>query len=251
MKPTKHRHGTNGNQRTNHSWTKKRKQPARRSALRSTPAVSSVIAALLADPARRDEFFAKSRDLTDAKGLRDLAAAIAGAEATNESIVELLAFFVNQQVLSELISNGYLTNDIVEIYGGFDRNAFRELRVNGRSVRLDRSQYLLLRTLVRHARKNWRRNSRLQSDSERFLPVDEILREIDRLKAAHPKLGDVWNDATFTTIHHVVGKLRDKLTKAKLNKFLLESGPGGAGYRISTRPGNITLHPGNGEKPAA
>jgi hypothetical protein len=213
------------------------------------PAAAVLVGAVLAGPEPREEFMARCPERVLSKGLRDLAAVLAGIEASENGTVNLLAHFAKGHMQDELRANNYLTNDMIEIRGGLGRFDYRELRVNGVSVSMDRREFVLAALLAHSARAQKKQAALLGAPRCTFMPVDKILAAIDVLKARHPELGDVWNDATFHNIHQVVAKFRKKLETAHLNKYLLESRASGAGYRWSTRPGNID-GPGLGEDPA-
>jgi len=203
---------------------------------------------MLAGPEARGEFYARCPSHLMSKGARDLAAVLAGIEASQDGIVNLVAHFAKGYVQAELRANNYLTNDMIEIRGALGRYDEKELRVNGVSVFVDRREYLLAAVLARFARAQRKQATLLGATPTTFMPVDKILTALEKLKGRHRELGDVWTDATYHNIHQVVSDFRKKLEAANLNKHLLESRANGAGYRWSTRPGNID-GPGLGDDP--
>jgi len=210
---------------------------------------STVITDLLHGMTGARQLLAQGSSLADRRTLQDLANALAGVEASADSTVELLVYYVREHILTEISKKQFLTNDLVDIRGGFGRFDYRVMRVNGgKPLDLDRREYILMKIFADHASERHDASPPDDDGAGLFLPVDEILRKIDALKARHAILGDVWNEATFMTIHHVICDLRKKLRAAQLNPHLIESRSNGAGYRISTRLANITLRHGSTDK---
>jgi len=196
--------------------------------------------ALTITPEERERFLALTGHPMFAKVLHHLAGELAGAAATADGMVELLAYLIRDYTLKEIREEKLLTNDNVEIFGGLGENDLRLLRVNGSDwLPLERREFILLKILEKHALDRREARNTLQHVPDSFLRVSVIINRVDALRASRKELGEFWVDIIDTDIHRVVSELRAKLSRRGLNPNLIETGPHHAGYRLSCRVGGI------------
>lgn len=146
-------------------------------------------------------------------------------------------------VLLEIYSERYLTNDVVDIRGGFRKQDPHELRINGTSIDLDRREYVLIYVLGCQARTRKGLSSPRRVPGGPFLSTSQILDEIDRIKQDNAALDDTLQDVIYTDLHRIVFDLRKKIADALANPNLIQTGPRGAGYRLSTLAWNVRFKP--------
>ena len=143
----------------------------------------------------------------------------------------------------------FYTNDIVEIRGCLGIEDSRELKVNGRPpLSLDTLQHTILLILANFARYVALRAQAPGKHAPAFLSVKSIVAIIDELTGTEGSLAGRWPGLTFVDVYRSVSELRGFLFKAHGNPNLLESGPRGAGYRVSTPAANLILNGGQEPK---
>lgn len=143
--------------------------------------------------------------------------------------------------LSELMENGYKSNDLVEVSTGFSAPA-RYLKINGTTtIRLTTAEFVVLFILVAHG-QCLRRMS--VPCGEKFLSAQDLLFTVDDWRKEERRLIGFWENATFAELHRTVCELRKKIRESGANPNLIETGPAGeGGYRLSTPPHNVTIVP--------
>jgi len=142
----------------------------------------------------------------------------------------------------ELVAEGYKTNDRVDLSGGLGRNMLKRARVSGAPpIYLDQRQFLVLFILVCHGLTQKGLPAPFPVLGAPFLSGAVILKGIDRFQELAGASLSVLANAIDADIARVVYALREKLRKNGLNPNLIETGPRGTGYRLSTPPANVTV----------
>jgi len=199
----------------------------------------SVLTALLKEILARDQTFESSQH-TDETALATSQAASLSARLDSLEGDVLRRYFLAKSA-AEINEARHLTNDIIEIRGGFGTTA-KQIQINSAQISLTRAEFLVAFVLASHARTLDRLPSPRRVDGGPFLSVEEILREVDSLRAEEASLAGFWSNATFSNIHRTIWELRRKLLAVGANPNLIQSGPpGDGGYRFSTPPFNITI----------
>ena len=148
---------------------------------------------------------------------------------------------LTDHVLSEIMENNYLTNDIIDIRGGFN-SVIRELKINGRIIlELDQREFAVARLLAEYSLALGRSPDPAAAELTTFLPVKRMLAEIERMREAGQILFAQWRTPMETDVHRAVSRLRKNIAAAKGNPNLIETGPHLAGYRLSTPWKNISI----------
>jgi hypothetical protein len=167
-----------------------------------------------------------------AAGLRMLEAASGGA--SSETIYR---DHVRPGLINEIMAEGYKTNDLVTLSGGL--GGAKELRLNALVLELDAREFMLLFILGRAAKR--RASGQVPGPHSMFVPVADILAEVERVRQTQPALQDLWRYPVAEDIRKAVFSLRAKIESGRGNVNILESGQRGVGYRLSTAPRNIEV----------
>jgi hypothetical protein len=141
---------------------------------------------------------------------------------------------------SELQAGHYLTNDIVELTGGFTGN-LRFLRINGgRPMKINRAEFQILAVIMAQNRtaRGLTTPRTIQAQAH-YLTGQEIISALDEWEKQVPGAG--WH-ADPAGVFKVISKLRKKLARKK-HPLLLETMDQDleGGYRLSTPPLNLVL----------
>jgi hypothetical protein len=104
--------------------------------------------------------------------------------------------------------------------------------------------------LANYARYVSLRSQNVAKNPSAYLPAAAVAMIIGAMNAEGKPLSGLWPYPTDTDVHRSVSKLRGKLSRARLNASLIESGPRGAGYRLSAPMNNLHLpeEPANWEE---
>jgi hypothetical protein len=145
--------------------------------------------------------------------------------------------FVRPALLGRAQAETYATNDLVTLQGSFHAGQ-KELRVNGAAFDLDLREFLFLYVLGRRLLKLAAEEDAAASS---FLTIKEILDDIKAVRVEQRIPEDRWRYPVPEDIRRVVNSLRNKITAAKGNENLIESGQRGGGYRLSTAAWNLDL----------
>lgn len=121
---------------------------------------------------------------------------------------------------AELRAGNYLTNDIVELTGGFTGTR-RSLRLNGgRPMKLNRAEFQVLAVIMTQNRTaRGLATPRLVHAQSNYLTGREIVSELDEWNKEMP--GALWNGAP-EGVFKVLSKLRKKLAR-KGHSLLVET----------------------------
>jgi len=142
----------------------------------------------------------------------------------------------------ELVAEGYKTNDPVDLSGGLGRRTLKRVRVSGAPpIYLDQRQFLVLFILACHRLTQKGLPAPFPVPGAPFLSAAAILEAIDRFQECSGASLSVLANGIDADIARVVFGLREKLRKNGLNPNLIETGPRGTGYRLSTPPANVTV----------
>ena len=145
-------------------------------------------------------------------------------------------------MLYELRKERLRANDVVVLRGSVGPQDTRELLVNGHDpIRLKRREFLFMQVLA---------NERQAGGG--FLSVHELVERIQaetnrinktnkRVDAQTDPNEGFWVTPTAEDLYTIVFDLRAKLRAAGLNDELIENGPRGKGYRLSTPAANIEV----------
>ena len=151
---------------------------------------------------------------------------------------ELLAnYFMrlhHQDSIHELRTQGFKTNDIVEIDESIvDLLGTSQIKINGIAIDLEMRELLVVFVLARKARGL----ASARGTSAPFITVSILIAEIDRVKAEANR-SELWVNAIDTDVHRAVASLRKKIGEAGFNRNLIENKRNN-GYRLSTPHWNL------------
>jgi hypothetical protein len=146
----------------------------------------------------------------------------------------------------EIEMNRYLFGGLLTVTGSLNPASPRHLRANGSPlVKLDFRELTFVFALVWHAFKRARFPMPRELDVqvmlplEPFMPVPDIIRYLDGLRAMRPDI-HIWENVTPENIHDVVSGLRRKLALARSPAHLIENEKP-HGYRFSLPPEHLQL----------
>src|ERR1043165_5982728 len=147
---------------------------------------------------------------------------------------------LEQERIEQVQKGAFVTNDIVIVLGRLGTLDHREVRINGNPpLKMERRLHAMLVIWAQFARYASEARQAGREHMPTFLPVKPMLEVIKRLSGVGGPLAGQWRAPTADDVHRLVGKLRDLLEEAGLNRNLIESGPPGTGYRISSLPSTL------------
>lgn len=135
------------------------------------------------------------------------------------------------------------TNDRLVIRERLSRPGPATLQVNNLpAVNLGRRGLLLLKILVFHSYTQAGLSTPRKVGDALYLPVAEIIATIETI-LAEEGVTDLYRNAVDKDILGVIYQLREGITQMGGNRNLIQHGPRGTGYRLSTPASNILLLP--------
>ncbi len=141
----------------------------------------------------------------------------------------------------------YPSRDKVLLDGGLRDSTICALIVNGLiHIHLDHRQFLVFLALVSHSRKlAGSKPVLMEVPAVPYLSGGEILTSVTDYQKEQDFQPGLFSTSVSSTITTVIDQIRSKLTEARVNPYLIDSGPGGRGYRLGTAATNVklVLHP--------
>jgi hypothetical protein len=162
-------------------------------------------------------------------------------QAQEDANIPLRGILTDMRI-REITEAGFLTNDIVQLTGGFGKEDTRQMKINGQpAIKLDRREFAVMLVLAKHAV-----STRVSPDDRPqrvYLPVKQILAEVDKLnKAPKESATDFWfwRYPSADDVRRCISRLRKRIHEVGGNERLIESAPQrGGGYRLSTAWWNV------------
>ena len=146
------------------------------------------------------------------------------------------------QADSELIKEGYKTDDKVYLEGGLHRGVLKKVRISGTPpIYLNTRQFLVWLVLGCHNLSIKKAIAPFSIETGPFIKASQILEAIDRIKALAGFPIRAFEYAIDADVTRVIATIRVALRKNRNNPNLIEKGPYGFGYRLSTRPRNVHI----------
>ena len=174
--------------------------------------------------------------------LNDIKSLLAFCEALARQIERVKREYL-ESVVRELTAHHYLTNDLVEIVGDFS-DPDREFKLNGRTIPgLDQRESIVIRKLAENSAALQKLSEPEALEASTFVSVKDILAEIKAMRDDGRLTDEQWPYPGAEDVHKAVARLRESIRSVHGNQFLIESGPRGAGYRLSTPSANVLITP--------
>jgi hypothetical protein len=149
---------------------------------------------------------------------------------------------LQQERIEQLHAGHFATNDILEVWGSLGAEENRAWRVNDKLPQdLQAGEHTVLLILANFGRYVFDPARAAKKHLPLFLPVKSIMAILDDLTAEGRPLFGRWDNPTYANVYRWVSQLRAKLNAPGGSRDLLQTGPRGDGYRISTPPLNLIL----------
>jgi hypothetical protein len=152
-----------------------------------------------------------------------------------------------QSIIPRHSSNGggYHTKYLIEIYGSLKPDGSHLLIIDGKRIKIDWLQFMLLLILASHARSKAGLDSPIDLWGGDYLQPSRIEEIITQLKSgsllcAGRQLPECQNAYGADLLRNAKYELRRRVRSKHKNPNLLDRGDG-AGYRISTPPARIKI----------